>query len=168
MLNLLACDNLIYLKFRIMKTIKAFFFLVLFTFAAHLDAQVNVNVNLGTPPAWAHGNAVATQYYYLPEINSYYDVPSQQFLYLNNGKWVKAKKLPGKYKKYNLNKGKIIYLSDYRGNAPYNYNKKHKAKYVMVGPNVHPVKYKKHKKNTNDKLFPKKKSNKHKNHKHKK
>lgn len=115
-----------------MKTFKAILILMVFTVVSQANAQFNVNVNLGTPPTWAPNTKVATQYYYLPEINSYYDVPSERFLYVSNGKWVKSKKLPKKYSNYNLRHGKVIYLTDYRGNAPYTYNKKHKQKYVIV------------------------------------
>ncbi len=118
-----------------MKTLKLFVFGLLFISAS--QAQVAVNVNLGTPPVWAPAERVATQYYYLPEIDSYYDVPAQRFIYPNNGKWVKAKKLPKYYSNYNLKGGKIVYLTDYRGNAPYKYHKNHKAKYYVKrgGPN---------------------------------
>jgi hypothetical protein len=104
-------------------------FVVGLLFITTSQAQISVNVNLGTPPVWAPAKSVQTQYYYLPEINSYYDVPSQRFIYFNNGKWVRSEKLPSRYKNYNLHNGKVVYLTDYRGNAPYVYNKKHKVKY---------------------------------------
>ena len=96
------------------------------------QAQVSVNVNFGTPPVWAPAERVETQYYYLPEIDSYYDVPAGRFIYLHNGRWIRSEKLPVRYKNYNLHKGKVVYLTDYRGNAPYKYHKGHKVKYVAT------------------------------------
>ena len=133
-----------------MKTLKLFVFGLLFISAS--QAQVSVNVNLGKAPLWAPADRVASQYYYLPEIDSYYDVPAQRFIYPNNGKWIKAKKLPKKYQNYNLRGGKVVYLTDYRGNAPYQFHKKHKEKYYLqsAGPNnviyVKDTNYKKNKK----------------------
>ncbi|MFA7448073.1 MAG: hypothetical protein WCY77_06535 [Weeksellaceae bacterium] len=141
-----------------MKVLKLALLSFAFFTATQSQAQIAVNVNLGTPPAWAHGNVIATQYYYLPEIDAYYDVPSERFIYIKNGKWVKSKKLPKKYSNYNLKKGRIIYLSDYKGNAPYKYHKKHKEKYVIVGPNSNNV----------IQVKPKLHKNKHKNKAHKK
>ena len=64
-----------------MKNLKIAIFAALFmTFA--LSAQVSVNVNLGTPPVWAPAERVETQYYFLPDIDTYYDVPSARFIYL--------------------------------------------------------------------------------------
>ena len=112
-----------------MKTLKLFVFGLLFI--ATSQAQVSVNVDLGKAPLWAPADRVASQYYYLPEIDSYYDVPAQRFIYPNNGKWVRVKKLPKKYHNYNLRSGKVVYLTDYRGNAPYKLHKNHKAKYYV-------------------------------------
>ena len=111
-----------------MKTLKLFVFGLLFISAT--QAQVSVNLNLGTPPVWAPAKSIATQYYYLPEIDSYYDVPAQRFIYPKKGKWISAKKLPSQYKNYNLRSGKIVYLTDYKGNSPYYHHKKHKGKYA--------------------------------------
>ena len=96
------------------------------------QAQISVQVNLGTPPVWAPADRVETQYYYLPEVDAYYDVPSERFIYISNGAWIRSVKLPYRYRNYNLRQGKVIYLTDYRGNSPYQYHKKHKIKYVTI------------------------------------
>lgn len=94
------------------------------------QSQVAVNVNLGKPPVWAPANPVQTQYYFLPDIDTYYDVPSQRFIYLRNGKWFRSAALPARYRGYNLKSGNVVYLTDYRGNSPYKYHKNHKIKYA--------------------------------------
>ena len=146
-----------------MKILKLFVLGLLFSTASH--AQVSVNVNLGTPPVWAPAEKVETQYYYLPEIDSYYDVPAKRFLYVKNGGWVRAEKLPTKYSNYNLRKGKVIFLTDYRGNAPYVYHKKHKVKYVTSRYKQNNVVYVKTKHNNGKHKGEKHKNGKHKGHK---
>lgn len=121
-----------------MKILKLFVFGLLFITST--QAQVSVNVNLGTPPVWAPANAVASQYYYLPDVDMYYDVPAQRFLYVKNGKWVRAERLPARYSGYNLRSGTVVYLTDYRGTTPYVFHKNHKVKYV--GKHYHPKKQK--------------------------
>ena len=111
------------------KIILVVFGLMFFTAS---QAQVSVNLNFGTPPVWAPAERVETQYYYLPEIDSYYDLPAQRFIYLRNGRWIRSEKLPTRYSNYNLRGGKVIHLTDYRGNAPYKYHKSHKIKYVAT------------------------------------
>jgi len=94
-----------------------------------LEAQVSVNVNFGTPPVWAPADRVEVQFYYIPEIDVYYDVPEQQFIYISNRKWIRSAYLPSRCRNYNLRRGNIVYLTDYRGNSPYVYHKKHRARY---------------------------------------
>ena len=119
-----------------MKKLKLVLSLVLLGSIAAVG-QVSVNVNLGTPkvtvatpPVWAPANREEVQYYYLPEIDSYYDVPSAKFIYLRNGKWFRSAALPAQYRNYNLKGGQVVYLSDYKGNAPYTFHKNHKIKYA--------------------------------------
>jgi hypothetical protein len=110
-----------------MKLFKLLLFALLLS--ATTQAQVSVNVNFGTPPVWAPAQPVASQYYYLPDIDAYYDVPSQRFIYIRNGRWVREQRLPARYSGYNLRNGQVIFLTDYRGKSPFAYHKKHKIKY---------------------------------------
>lgn len=112
-----------------MKTIKLAFLSILFAITMASEAQVSVNVNIGTPPVWAPSNAVAVQYYYLPEIETYYDVPSKKYIYFSNGKWVRVGSLPPHYRHYDLYHGHTVFLTDYKGKYPYNHFKQHKVKY---------------------------------------
>ena len=113
-----------------MKKIQLVFGMLLFI-SLSSQAQVSVNVNLGTPPVWAPAPAerVETQYYYLPDIDAYYDVPSERFIYIKNGAWIRSTALPYQYRNYNLRGGNVVYLTDYRGNAPYSFHKNHIMKY---------------------------------------
>ncbi len=104
------------------------------SFASVATAQISTHkVVKVQAPIWAQSNGVAANYYYLPEIDSYYDVPAQQFIYLNNSNvWIKSKRVPAAHKAYNLKNGKIIYLTEYKGRKPYLHHKSHKAKYYGI------------------------------------
>jgi len=115
-----------------MKKVKLLIVGILFLTISSLQAQVSVNINLGTPPVWAPADRVEVQYYYLPEIDAYYDVPAERFIYISNGGWIRSERLPARYSGYNLRGGKVVYLTDYRGNSPYVYHKSHKVKYVTT------------------------------------
>jgi len=93
------------------------------------QAQVSVNVNIGTPPNWGPQGYDNSRYYYLPDIDVYYDVNQSAFLYDNGGKWIREKRLPSKYRQYDLYSGYKVVLTDYRGDAPYKYHEKHRANY---------------------------------------
>ncbi len=101
-------------------------------------SQIDVNVNIGTPPVW--GPVVTTEeYYFLPDINSYYDIRQSQFIYLNNGVWIRNKSLPRRFKTYNLNGGNVVIIDDYRGRTPYSKYKTHKVKYFKGNKNANKI-----------------------------
>ena len=58
------------------------------------QAQVGVNINIGTP-AWGPQVPNGTQYYYIPEIDGYYDLYAQQYIVLQDGYWVPLPQLYG-------------------------------------------------------------------------
>lgn len=92
-------------------------------------AQVTVNVNLGSPPAWGPAGYTDVRYYYIPDVESYYDVGTREYIYIKKGKWVRATALPVVYKSYNLYNGYKVVVTDYKGATPYIYYKTHKVKY---------------------------------------
>lgn len=112
-----------------MKTLKWIVCGTLLLAASFTKAQVSVNVNIGAPPAWGPVGYTEAEYYYLPEIATYYDVRSSQFIYFGDGRWVRVHDLPPRYRGYDLYHGRTVILTDYHGREPYVYYKKHKAKY---------------------------------------
>jgi hypothetical protein len=113
-----------------MKLIKLIIITLALSFGGILQAQVSMNINVGSPPMWGPAGYSNVQYYYLPDVYSYYDVPSSQFIYYDRGKWVRRAHLPNKYRNYDLYSGYKVVLTDYRGNSPYAHYKQHKVKYA--------------------------------------
>lgn len=103
--------------------------MMLFFASNSINAQVSINVNIGAPPVWAPAGHPSAGFYYIPDIQCYYDVRATQFIYLNSGVWVRSSNLPRHYRNYDLNRGYKVVLTDYHGSRPYaNYND-HKVKY---------------------------------------
>ncbi|MDP5200279.1 hypothetical protein [Flavobacterium sp. DG2-3] len=112
-----------------MKTLKYFLIGILFLSFSYTQAQVSVNVNIGTPPAWGPAGYSDVRYYYLPDLETYYDVSTSNYVYLNNGQWVRTRSLPSAYRNYDLYNEYKVVLTDYRGDRPYDSFKSHKVKY---------------------------------------
>ena len=132
-----------------MKTIKIAILGLFLMAATATQAQVSVNINIGNPPAWGPAGYTNMEYYYLPEIQSYYDVRTSQFLYFGGNRWVRSSRLPSRYRNYDLYNGYKVVLSDYHGRTPYVYHEKHKVRYHngYHGPaqkHYHPRKEHKH------------------------
>jgi len=108
--------------------IAAAFFALCFMNAQNASAQVrvNVNINVGDQPKWRVAGYDYVEYYYLPDIETYYYVPSRQFIYLSNGNWIFSASLPARYRTYDLYSGHKVVIN--RTNA-YHYHSSYKVKY---------------------------------------
>lgn len=91
------------------------------------SAQVSVNINIGAQPVWGPVGYDYVEYYYLPGIETYYYVPTRQFIYLNNGRWIFVSSLPLRYRTYNLYTGYKVIINQPR---PYLFFQSHKIKYA--------------------------------------
>ncbi len=98
------------------------------------EAQVrlNVNVNIGSQPQWGPSGYDYVEYYYLPDIETYYYVPTRQFIYLSGGNWVFATSLPARYRSYNLYTGYKVVVNQPKA---YIYYHSHKVKYAKYKGN---------------------------------
>jgi hypothetical protein len=112
-----------------MKTIKLFVLGLFLIVAGNGQAQVSVSINLGSPPQWGPAGYSNARYYYLPDVEAYYDVQAAMFIYYGMGGWVHRAALPTRYKNYDLYNGYKVVMSDYHGNTPYTQFKEHKSKY---------------------------------------
>jgi len=99
-----------------------------FIFASETKAQVgfNLNVHLGARPDWGVQGNYEGNYYYLPEINCYYDIASRQFIYPDGESWVYAYSLPYAYRDYNLYNGYKVVVNEPR---PYLHNDYYRQRY---------------------------------------
>lgn len=151
-----------------MKTIKSITIAMLLLFAtSSIQAQVSINVNIGAQPVWAPEVHSSANYYYIPDVQCYYDVRATQFIYLNNGAWIRSSRLPHHYRNYDLNRGYKVVLNNYHGTRPYANYKYDKVKYYKgYRGTPHRVKENRGKDNhhhyaSNNKHHDYKKSNKH-------
>lgn len=79
--------------------------------------RVNVNLNIGRPSWGMTNNPYNNQvgdYYYLPEIDSYYDIPRRQFIYFDRGQWLYSNELPYMYRGYDLARGYKVVVNERR------------------------------------------------------
>jgi hypothetical protein len=92
----------------ILKVMKKFLLaFALFTgvasFCNTAEAQnINISINTGRQPAWGPAGYDYAGYYYLPDIDCYYDVNAGLFYYFDRGKWISARYLPYAYRNYDL------------------------------------------------------------------
>jgi hypothetical protein len=101
-------------------------FLLLFIFES--NAQVSVSLNIGSRPTWCNNYEDEVEYYYLPEIETYYDVRSSVYIYLGPRGWIRSTYLPEYCHGYDINRGYRVAI-DYRGRSPYAHFNNHRSRY---------------------------------------
>jgi hypothetical protein len=112
-----------------MKTLKLIIAAVLLAFTCTTQAQVAVSLTVGTPPAWAPAEASGVRYYYLPDIQVYYDANTSNYIYYSGGIWRHTAYLPSSYGHYDLYGGYKVMLNDYHGERPYDHFRDHRRSY---------------------------------------
>jgi hypothetical protein len=101
-------------------------FLLLFTLET--SAQVSINVNIGSRPAWCSDYNNEVEYFYYPEIEAYYHINAGVFIYFGPRGWERSRYLPEYCDGYDYRRGYKVAI-DYRGDCPYAYFKHHKKRY---------------------------------------
>lgn len=72
------------------------------------QAQVNVNINIGSQPGWGPVGYDYARYYYFPAQEFYYDVHTGQYIIFVNNRWVHMRQVPGHYRFNPYNAYKVV------------------------------------------------------------
>ncbi|TKC60196.1 hypothetical protein FBD94_14895 [Pedobacter hiemivivus] len=96
------------------------------------SAQVSINVNIGSQPLWGPVGYDHADYYYLPDVESYYYVPKKQFIYLDNGRWNFSASLPSRYSGYDLYNGYKVVINSRDAYHNFDNDRVRYAKYKKV------------------------------------
>ncbi len=100
-------------------------------------------VVVGNPPAWGPAGYTEVRYYYIPDVQAYYDISSSRFIYYENDRWIRSASLPTQYRSYDLYRGYKQPLRGYKGNSPHIFYPTYKIKYkpdyragqqISIGP----------------------------------
>ncbi|TDN36678.1 hypothetical protein E4631_13965 [Hymenobacter sp. UV11] len=87
------------------------------------QAQVSINAQFGHP-AWGPAAPAGAQYYYVPEIDGYYNLAARNYVVQRNGRWMTMATVPG----YNTANFHPVVV-DYRGREPWQQYRDHHARY---------------------------------------
>jgi hypothetical protein len=94
---------------------------------AHAQISVSLNLNIGNQPDWGPTGYDHVDYYYMPDIDCYYDVPNRQYIYLNGNSWTRATALPPRYANYDIYHGYKVVVNQPQ---PYLHAATYRAKYA--------------------------------------
>jgi hypothetical protein len=88
----------------------------------HAQVSVGLDINIGSQPVWGPTGFDHVDYYYMPDIETYYNVPRHMFYYNEGGRWVGRSRLPSRYRNYDLYNSYKVVVNEkdpYRNHARY-------------------------------------------------
>jgi hypothetical protein len=93
-----------------------------------LPAQVSLglNFNVGSQPVWGPTGYDHVEYYYLPDIEAYYNVPQHLFIYQVQGRWISRSRLPSRYSNYDFYNSYKVVVNERR---PYRNHRMYRDQY---------------------------------------
>ncbi|HEY9004461.1 MAG TPA: hypothetical protein VIM89_24095 [Mucilaginibacter sp.] len=117
--------------------------------AANAQVHLSVGINIGSQPDWGPTGYDHADYYYMPDIDAYYDVNAHQYVYSNNNVWVHTASLPPRYANYDVYHGYKVVVNE---RTPWVHNDVYRKKYASykgrhdqaVIRDSHEAKYKNH------------------------
>jgi hypothetical protein len=93
--------------------------------AGTMDGSVGVNIS--DQPVWGPTGYDRADYYYIPDIDSYYSVSEHQYIYRNGLAWTHGASLPSSYSNYDPYHSYKVVINE---NNPYQNHESHQAKYT--------------------------------------
>ncbi|MDP4284571.1 MAG: hypothetical protein Q8891_09115 [Bacteroidota bacterium] len=91
------------------------------------QVRVGLNINLGVQPVWGPVGYDYADYYYMPDIDVFYNIPRRQYIYLQQGRWIFSASLPYRYRNFDLYTGYKVVVNDSR---PYRHAQTYRTKYA--------------------------------------
>jgi hypothetical protein len=80
--------------------------------AADAQVKVSFNINVGSQPQWGPSGYDRVEYYYLPDLDMYYNVPNRKYTYLQGNRWITVNSIPQQYRNYDLYKGYKVVVNE--------------------------------------------------------
>lgn len=114
-----------------MKTAALPFVLLTLLFSSTSNAQpvacIWCGYNVSIQPAWGPVGYSNADYYYLPDIEFYYNVNERVFIFQENGEWKTKASLPAKHATFNLYRAHKVVFNEEK---PYLNHEENKVKYA--------------------------------------
>lgn len=117
--------------------------------AADAQVKVSLNINVGSQPEWGPSGYEHVDYYYLPDLDMYYNVPNRTYTYLQGNRWVTVNRVPSQYRNYDFYKGYKVVVNEAN---PWNRNTTYKTRYASYRGNSNQVNWRDYNKSRNVKV----------------
>jgi len=91
------------------------------------DAQLTLKANIADQPLWGPVGYDHVEYYYLPDIDTYYYVPEHIYIYVEGSRWISSPFLPQRKGKFDLYDSRKVVINKPK---PYLHDQEYKQEYA--------------------------------------
>ncbi|MBN2755970.1 MAG: hypothetical protein JXR51_02260 [Bacteroidales bacterium] len=91
------------------------------------NAQISLKINIVSQPIWGPEGYDYVEYYYLPEIDVYYNVARHRYIYMSHNQWIVSLQLPPHYRSFDVYHARKVIINEQR---PYLRHDHFKQKYA--------------------------------------
>lgn len=102
---------------------------LIFTNETKAQVSVGLSINIGSQPAWGPVGYDHVDYYYLPDIDVYYYVPTHEYVYLRGNRWIHTTVIPAPYAGFDFYHAHKVVLNGV--NNPWMHAAEYRAKYAQ-------------------------------------
>jgi hypothetical protein len=100
--------------------------------SANAQLRITLRANIGSQPVWGPTGYDRAEYYYLPDIDVFYNVSRRQYVYEQRGRWIFSYELPRQYRNFDLYSGYKVVVNE---NRPYRNANMYRTKYASYKNN---------------------------------
>jgi hypothetical protein len=99
---------------------------VLVSGTVHAQVGIRLNFNVDRQPVWGPTGYDHVEYYYLPDIDAYYNVPQHMFYTNERGRWTGRSHLPSRYHDFDFYNSYKVVVNE---RQPYLHDEKYRDQY---------------------------------------
>lgn len=98
-------------------------------YSAQAQVRFNVNINIGSQPAWVV-NQDQADYYYIPDADCYYSVREKVYVVHEGNNWRRMQQLPPRFRNYDFRNKRVISIRGQQ--APYMHHDENRMAYARA------------------------------------
>lgn len=102
---------------------------LVFGYSAQAQVRFNVNINIGSQPAWVV-NQDQADYYYIPDADCYYSVREKVYVVHEGNNWRRMQQLPPRFRNFDFRNRRVISIRGQQ--APYMHHDENRMAYARA------------------------------------
>jgi hypothetical protein len=83
-----------------------------FMISEKTTAQFGIRVNISNQPMWGPEGYDYVEYYYMPDIQVYYNVQRHRYVYMEHNHWVSRSYLPQRHRNYDVYNARKVVINE--------------------------------------------------------